>query len=238
MNDVYLVDGTRTPFLKATGDAGPFSASDLAVSAAEQLFLKYPALLKQALDEIILGCMMPSPDEANIARIVGLRLGCSEKIPAYTVQRNCASGMQALDSAWMQIALGRSHLILAGGTEAMSRAPLLFNESMTAWFARMMKAKSGFEKLKNLFTLRPKDFKPVIALLRGLTDSTINLSMGQTAEILAEQFSISRKAMDEFALASHERAMRGQERHHFEEIITLFSKKGDYYTADNGVRKD
>ena len=138
---VYVVDGTRTPFLKSRGVPGPFSASDMAMSAGREL------LTRQALDptiigETIFGCMMPSENEANIGRLIGLRLGCGDRVPGWTVQRNCASGMQSLDSAIKDIQAGRHELVLAGGTEAMSRAPLIFRAQMVRWFAGMQRAKA------------------------------------------------------------------------------------------------
>ena len=96
---VYVVDGNRTPFLKAKG-LGPFSASDLAVAAGLPLLMRQP-FSPTELDEVILGSAMPGPDEANIARVVTLRLGCGDRVPAFTVMRNCASGMQAIDNAAM-----------------------------------------------------------------------------------------------------------------------------------------
>ncbi|MGH8577239.1 MAG: acetyl-CoA C-acyltransferase, partial [Gammaproteobacteria bacterium] len=84
---VFVVDGARTPFLKARGRPGPFTASDLAVNAARPLLARQPFQAKD-LDEVILGCIMPGPDEANIARVVALRLGCGNATPAWTVQRN------------------------------------------------------------------------------------------------------------------------------------------------------
>src|SRR3989338_272057 len=139
--DVYIVDGVRTPFLKAKGKPGPFSASDLAVQAGRELLARQPFSPKD-INEVVIGCVMPSADEANIGRVVSLRLGCGQSIPAWTVQRNCASGMQALDSAAKDISMGRHDLVLAGGTEAMSRSPLLFNEGMTHWLANLAGAKN------------------------------------------------------------------------------------------------
>ncbi|HIF0344646.1 TPA: acetyl-CoA C-acyltransferase, partial [Legionella pneumophila] len=100
--NVYVVDGSRTPFLKAKG-VGPFSGSDLAVAAGTTLLNRQP-FSPDELDEVIIGSAMPGPDEANIARVIALRLGCGDKVPAFTVMRNCASGMQALDNAAIQIA--------------------------------------------------------------------------------------------------------------------------------------
>src|SRR5688572_27857257 len=116
---IYIVDGLRTPQLKAKGKPGPFSASDLAVQAGRTLLARQSFTAEQ-LDEVVMGCIMPSPDETNIARGIALRLGCGEEMPAYTVQRNCGSGMQAIDNAAENIASGRCDLVLAGGTESMS----------------------------------------------------------------------------------------------------------------------
>lgn len=237
MREVYIVDGARTPFLKAKGKPGPFSAADLAVSAGRELLQRQPFTPDQ-LDEVIIGCVMPSADEANIGRVIALRLGCGKAMPAWTVQRNCASGMQALDSAFIDIATGRSDLVLAGGTEAMSRAPLLFSDEYTNWMAGIMNAKGWKAKLQAWSQFRPSFLKPVIALLHGLTDPIVNLSMGQTAENLAYRFNITRKDMDQFAVESHHFAAAGQQQKYFQEIAANYDTKGGFYLADDGVRAD
>jgi acetyl-CoA C-acetyltransferase len=235
--DVYIVDGARTPFLKARGKPGPLSASDLAVNAGRELLARQP-FSPTELGEVVLGCMMPSPDEANIGRLVALRLGCSKSIPAWTVQRNCASGMQAIDSALKDIASGRHDLVLAGGTEAMSRAPLLFNNAMVNWFSGLWGAKTIPAKLKQLTAFRPSYLTPIVALLKGLSDPTVNLTMGQTAELVAHQFNISREEMDTFAMESHRRVAAAQDNHHFADVLPAYGYKGDYFVADDGVRRD
>lgn len=235
--EVYIVDGARTPFLKARGKPGAFSASDLGVQAGRELLSRQP-FKPSDLNEVVIGCMMPSPDEANIARLMALRLGCGKNIPAWTVQRNCASGMQALDSAFKDIASGRHDLVLAGGTEAMSHAPLLFNNQMTNWFAGMMGAKTMGQKFKQTLKFRPPFLKPVIALLRGLTDPTVNLTMGQTAENLSYRFNISRNEMDAFSLESHQRTLAAQNNHSLDDVLPAFAPSGDFFTLDDGVRAD
>ena len=117
---VYVVDGARTPFLKSKNRPGPFAASDLATDAGRALLLRQPFEPPQ-LDEVILGCAAPSPDEVNIGRVAALRMGCGQKVPGWTVMRNCASGMQSIDSAISNIRAGRSDLVLAGGVDALSR---------------------------------------------------------------------------------------------------------------------
>ena len=91
---------------------------------------------------MILGCAAPSADEVNIGRVVALRMGCGNKVPGWTVMRNCASGMQALDSAIANIRAGRSNLVLAGGVDALSRAPLLFSDAMVHWLSNWYAAKT------------------------------------------------------------------------------------------------
>ncbi len=234
---VYIVDGSRTPFLKARGAPGPFHASDLAVDAARPLLLRQP-FEPDELDQVVVGCVIPGPDEANVARIIALRLGIGQHVPAWTVQRNCASGMQALDSALHDIADGRSDLVLAGGTEAMSHAPVLLATTMVAWLAHWNQARSVGGRLRALAQLRPAYIKPIIGLLRGLVDPVVGLSMGQTAEVLAQRFGISRTMMDSYALESHQRLARALDAGWMDEIETLYDDAGHYYSADDGLRRD
>jgi acetyl-CoA C-acetyltransferase len=234
---VYVVDGARTPQLKAKGAPGPFSASDLAVGAGRPLLLRQP-FAPDAFDEVILGCVMPGPDEANIARLVALRLGCGQRIPAWTVQRNCASGMQALDAAFHNIADGRADLVLAGGTEAMSRAPVLFGEAMVAWLAHWNRARTLGARAKALTKLRFAHLVPIIGLLRGLTDPLVGMNMGQTAENLAYRFRISREQMDAFAMQSHHRLAEAQDQGRLNEVVALYDGSGNVYAADDGLRRD
>lgn len=234
---VYIVDGARTPFIKALSKPNPLSASSLAVAAAEPLLLRQP-FSAEDLDEVVVGCVAPSADEVNIARLIALRLGCGDRVMGYTVQRNCASGLQAIDSAYQDIASGRHNLVLAGGTEAMSRTPLLYQDDMVSWLADFRSSKNMFQKLKNLLKIRPHFFMPVVSLLKGLTDPYVNLSMGQTAEKLAYQFEISRKDMDSFSVQSHLRALEAYEKRFNPEVQPLFDWRGNVIEADNGIRKD
>ena len=233
----FVVDGARTPFLKARGRPGPFSASDLAVAAGRALLARQP-ISPQQLDEVILGCAMPSPDESNIGRIAALRLGCGNKVPGFTVMRNCASAMQALDSAARNIWLGRADLVLAGGTEAMSRAPVLFNDDMVNWLSDLARAKSPLDKAVQMTRLRPKYFAPVIALIKGLTDPVVGLNMGQTCEVISERFGISRKEMDEFAARSHHRLAAAFDEGRMDEVVAVYDAAGRAHEEDDGLRRD
>ncbi len=235
---VYVVGGGRTPFLKTRGEPGIFSAADLAVAAGRPVLARMP-FPPSKIDEVIVGCVIPAADEANIARIIALRLGCGKHVPALTVQRNCASGLQAIASGRERIALGQSHLVLAGGTEAMSRAPVQWNTAMTGWLSSVMRARGAIRRLRATAALRPAHLKPVFTLLLGLSDPLVKLSMGQTAEVLAHRFGISREAQDAYALRSHERLGKavdaGQMR---EEVETLYDPRGSFFAEDTGLRRD
>ena len=226
-----------SPFLKARGKPGPFSAADLAVNTARALIEKQP-FTADKFDQVVVGCVMPSEEEANIARIIALRLGCGIQTPAWTVQRNCGSGLQAIDAAAQSIASGQCDLVLAGGTEAMSRSPLLWNQKMVIWLSSLQSAKPLSKKLKALSQIRPSFFVPIIALLKGLTDPVVNMNMGQTAEELAYRFNISRQDMDEFAADSHQRVRQGLGSLSFEEITPIYGIDGTVYEQDDGVRGD
>jgi len=244
--DIYIIDGARTPFLKSRNRPGPFSASDLATAAGKSLLVRQP-FAPTELDEVILGCAAPSVDEVNIGRVAALRMGCGPKVPGWTVMRNCASGMQALDSAIANMLSGRSNLVLAGGVDALSRAPLLYSDVMVMWFSNFMAAKSPLQKAGMFLKLKPAQLlTPIIAIMKGLTDPYVGLLMGQTAENLAYRFGIDRRRMDEYAARSHARLIRAQESGFFSdahdglaaEIVPLYDDKGALYKDDDGVRRD
>ena len=231
---VYIVDGSRTPFLKFTGVPGPFSASDLSVQALKALFLKLN-LSPAQIDNWIMGCVMPSETEANIARLIALRAGAGVQAPAFSVQRNCASGLQAIDSGAQNIALGISDLIIAGGCEAMSRAPLLYSQAMSFYLGHISKAKTPLANLKAILAFKLSHLKPTVALLKELNDPFINLNMGQTAQELAFKFDITRSQMDAYALQSHILAAKAD----FSSYLTpIYANNGQSFETDTGVRAD
>ncbi len=235
---IYIIDGARTPFLKARNAPGPFAASDMATAAGSALLARQRFAPDQ-LDEVILGCASPSPDEVNIGRVVALRMGCGIKVQGWTVMRNCASGMQALDSAIANIQLGRSQLVLAGGVDALSRAPLLYSDPMVRWFAGWMGARTVGQKLAMVKRFRPGYLAPVIGIMKGLTDPIAGQLMGQTAENLAFEYGITRADMDAYAVESHRRVAAAQDAGHFaDEIVPLVGTDGAVFAADDGLRRD
>ena len=234
---VYIVDGARTPFLKAGTRPGPFSPVDLAVQCGRPLLARQP-FAPCDIDEVILGCVNVPADEVNPGRVAALRLGCGNQVPGWTVQRNCASGQQSIDTAWRYAAAGHADLVLAGGAEALSHAPLLFSKAAAGWFGTFMTAKSLSDRAKALAAFRPQFLKPEISLLTGLTDPVAKINMGQTAEILAHRFGISRRAADDYAARSHHRLAAAHEGGRLEELEAMVDTKGAVYDFDTGVRPD
>lgn len=235
---VYLVDGARTPFLKARGKPGPFTPVDLSVQCGRPLLTRQTFHARQ-LDLVIVGCVNVISDEMNPARVAALRLGLGEDMVAFTVQINCGSGMQSIDTAFRYIRDGSHDMILAGGTEALSHAPLVLRQSAAEWFGKMARSKSPLDQAKAMTGLRPDFFKPVVGLERGLTDPITELNMGQTAEVLGYRFGIDRKTADAYAVDSHHRLARAQKEGWLDdEVLPAFDRDGIVYVHDDGVRPD
>lgn len=235
---VYIVDGARTPFLKARSGPGPFTPVDLAVQCGRPLLARQP-FAPDAFDQVILGCVNVIADEMNPARVAALRLGMGEAMVAFTVQINCGSGMQSIDTAYRYIQNGTADLILAGGAEALSHAPLVWPQQGVRWFAGLAGAKGMLAKTMAALKLRPSYFKPVIGLERGLTDPVTNLNMGQTAEVVGHLFGVTRADADAYAVESHKRLARAQAEGWLKgEVEIAFARDGRFYDHDDGVRPD
>ncbi len=233
---VYIVDGARTPFLKARGGPGPFTPVDLAVQCGRPLLARQP-IPREAIDLVVLGCVNVIADEMNPARVAALRLGLPEQTVAFTMQINCGSGMQSIDTAYRYIRDGSHEMILAGGAEALSHSPLVLREKAVEWYAGMAQAKGPVDTARRMGGLRPDFFKPVIGLERGLTDPITELNMGQTAEVLAHRFGISREDADAYAVESHHRLARAQEAGLLDgEVEPAFDTDGGVHERDDGVR--
>ena len=204
---VAIVDGLRTPFGKAGGSLREVQADDLAVQVVKEVLAR-TGVEPGDLDEVVFGNVAQPAHAANIARIIALKAGVPNHVPCQTVHRNCASGMQAITTGATQILAGRSDLVLAGGTESMSNIPLLVGRQMTDLLGALMRAKTLDKKLKLWMRFRPSFLAPVIGIKLGLTDVVCGLNMGQTAEVLAREFGVTRAEQDEFALVSHQRASK------------------------------
>jgi acetyl-CoA C-acetyltransferase len=235
---VFIIDGSRTPFLKARSGPGPFTPVDLAVQCGRPLLARQP-FAPDAFDQVILGCVNVIADEMNPARVAALRLGMGEKMVAFTVQINCGSGMQSIDTAYRYIREGVSDLILAGGAEALSHAPLVWPQQGVRWFAGLAGAKGIGAKIMAALKVRPSYFKPIIGLERGLTDPITELNMGQTAEVVGHLFGVTRAQSDAYAAESHRRLAKAQGEGWLRgEVETAFARDGKFYDHDDGVRPD
>jgi acetyl-CoA C-acetyltransferase/acetyl-CoA acyltransferase len=238
MLDIAILEGVRTPFARAFGALA-------AVPAAELGRLATAALLHRAsfhpaeIDQVVFGNVAPPADSANIARVIALQAGIPQDRSAHTVQRNCASGMEAITTAARLVQMGEAKIVVAGGTESMSRIPLLYNDEATALFLRLGRARRWWQRLGVLLRFRPRHFRPVVALKLGLTDPVSGLNMGETAEVLADEWQVSRAEQDNFALESHHRTLAAQNRGHLaEEIVPVLSGAGLELKEDVGPRVD
>ncbi|MDB5319214.1 MAG: 3-ketoacyl-CoA thiolase [Phycisphaerales bacterium] len=236
-NRVAIVAGARTPLAKAGTALKETHVTELArVVMQETLYrANFPAEL---VDEVILGNVVMPADATNPARIAALWAGVPHRVPALTVQRNCASGMEAVAQAAARIRSGEAKVVLAGGAESMSTLPLLLPQETLEPMSRLARAKGVWQKATATAALRPRHFKPIAALEQGLTDPSCDMIMGKTAEVLAHEYGISRKAQDEFALRSHQRAGAAAEQGRFDGEISPFYA-GDRFepvTRDVGPR--
>jgi acetyl-CoA acetyltransferase family protein len=205
-----IISGIRTPMGKAGGALKTVSADDLGAFALREAMYQ-SGLHFSDVDEVIMGNVAQPANAANIGRVCALKAGFPISTPAYTVHRNCASGMESITSGAEKILAERAEIVVAGGTESMSNIPLLYGRKMTQFFDQLSRARSVFQKLSVLAQFRLSYLKPVIGVMEGLTDPVCGLIMGLTAENLAKEFGISRKTQDEFALLSHQKAVKAME---------------------------
>src|SRR5882762_388407 len=206
MKKVYLAASVRTPIGRFGGTLASWSAADLGVAAAKES-LKRANLNPDQIQQSIWGCARQAGGGPNVARQITFRAGVPETVPAFTVNQACGSGLQAIMLAAQQIMLGRAEVVLAGGTESMSRVPY-FAEG-ARWGMRM----GNTELVDGMY----RD---------GFNDPLSGLLMGETAENLARSYEISRDEQDQYALRSQQRAQAAIESGRFTEEIFALEIKG------------
>ena len=232
---LYIIDGVRSPFTRIGTDLAELCASDLGRHVTAALLAK-TGIDPGELSEVIFGCVGQPADAVNLSRVIALRAGVPTHVPAATVHRNCASGMEAITCAHQRMCAGQGDLFIVGGTESMSNYPLLYRHSAVAKFTELAKAKSTTDRMLSIANFRPADFAPVAGLKLGLSDPISGLNMGETAEILANEFDISREAQDAFAQDSQHKARHA--RKYFNEEIEPIHHNGKTYALDNGIREN
>ena len=237
MERIAIINGIRTPFCKMGSDLHDITAQELGRIVTREL-LERTDIDPQVIDEVIFGNVCQPIDAANISRVIALLAGIPKTTPAFTVHRNCASGLEAVATASLKIQGGQAQCILAGGTESMSNVPFYFTKKMQDLISHFSRAKNFPEKLAVLSQLRLKILAPQIGLQLGLTDPVCGMNMGQTAEVLAKEFGITREEQDQFSLESHLRALAN--RYALREEIVPVIPGPKYKRAiedDNGPRE-
>ena len=239
MKDVVIIDGFRTPYAKAGTALKDVPAVDLGAAVMKELIARTD-VDKDNIDEVIVGNAGMPAEAANIARVIALRAGLPERIPAYSVQRNCASGMQAAASAYTQILAGMSEVVLVGGVESMSNYGFLMSKKLQRAITAVQRSRTLGAKVKPWLSLRPRDFLPQAGLIQGLTDPISGLIMGETAEVLVRDFGITRREQDELALTSHRRWTAANEAGKFKNEVVPFyvPPKMEAVEEDVGPRKN
>lgn len=233
--DVVIVEGIRTPFAKAGTKLRDIHAAELGRVAVREL-LDRTEIDVNEIDEVIIGNTGNPPDAVNISRVVALRAGVPLSVPAHTVHRNCASALESISTGFDKIKAGMADVVIAGGTENMSQMPMIYPKKYVEKFEALAKARkpadqiaglvglmgAGLSQVKEMATTPPMAkgaFKPIISIMEGLTDPFRGINMGQTAEVLAKEFGISRVEQDEFALDSHNKALEAQKNGKLDEEI-------------------
>ncbi|MBV8174603.1 MAG: thiolase family protein [Verrucomicrobia bacterium] len=237
---IYIVDGVRTPFAKAGTALADTEAVELGKSAV-RLLVARAGIDPSTIEEVIFGCVGQPADAANIARVIALRAGIPESVPAITVHRNCASGFEAVTQAAEKMLVGRGDIFVVGGVESMSQIPMLYSQEAAKKFGAFARAKNLSQKLGVLSSFRPTDFQPRIGLRLGLSDPVSGCNMGQTAENLSRDFNVTREEQDAFAMRSHQKAVAAREKLK-QEITPVYlpkSKNGQpFMDQDNGPREN
>ncbi len=252
--DVVIVEGLRTPFAKAGTQLKKIHPAEMGRHALRELIAK-TNLDVNTVDEVIIGNTGNPVDAVNISRVVALNAGLPQRTSAYTVHRNCASALESISQGFEKIKSGTMDVILAGGTESMSQMPTLLPAKIQKNFDDLFAAKSSGQKLGIIFELFKGDLKqikalltgnmrseyfPVISVMQGLTDPFAGINMGQTAEILAKEFGLSRIVQDEFALNSHKKAVAAIQSGRLKDEVVPYTLPPDYKVIladDSGPRE-
>lgn len=215
------------------------SAVHLGVTAAREAIARFDGD-PGSIDEVVFGNAGTPADAANISRVIALRSGIPESTSAFTVHRNCASGMEAVAQGCLKIGAGLAETMLVGGTESMSNLPLIFNKEMTEFFTHLNQARTTGGKVSTFASFRPEMLSPIISVMQGLTDPISGMNMGLTAELLARDFAISRKEQDQFAVHSHRKTVEAQKKGFFDDErvpVMLEPKFSQVLSHDVGPRE-
>lgn len=234
---VAIVAGYRTPFAKSGTVFKDLSAVELARLATRELLVR-SEIASTDVDQVIFGQVIPSVLAPNVAREVSLLPQFPKTIPAFSLNRACASSNQAIVAAHDQIVLGQADVVIAGGTESLSDVPILHSKRFAELLVQASRAKSLGQRLRTLARTKLRDLVPVTP---AIAEPSTGETMGQSAEKMAKENGISREAQDQYALRSHQLAARGTADGRLTaEIAPIFVPPAYdvVVTSDNGIRAD
>jgi acetyl-CoA acyltransferase len=232
---VAVVAGIRTPFARSGTVYRDVSAVALARHAARELLFRSEVDGRE-VDEVVFSQVVPSVLTPNVAREVSLLPQLPPSVPAYTINRACASAAQAINNAADQIQLGHADVVLAGGVESLSDLPILHSRRFSRVLVEAGKARSFGGRVATLGRVRPRDLIPVTP---AIAEPSTGETMGQSAEKMAKENGISREEQDRIALMSHQRAHAAtQDGRLTREIAPWFGAGDEVVQEDNGIRSD
>jgi acetyl-CoA acyltransferase len=233
---VAIVDGLRTPFSRAMTAFADMSSLELAVAASTEL-LERLELPYETVDEVIMGTVIAATNAPNLARELVLALGLPRRIPGYTLNRACASGLQAIASGAEGILSGNYDTVLAGGAESLSSVPVPYSRNLIHALLQMRKARDLRGRVTALRGVRMRDLLPRNL---DLTELSTGLTMGQHAELMARKNGISREEQDRYAYQSQVKASIAAAQGHFDDqiAVTFAPPRMKPITDDNSIRKD
>lgn len=227
--NVFVVEGLRTPFTKSGKEFNHLHPSILATQNLREFLYKMEFQGKE-IEEVILGNGFTLPDSSNIARVAALQAGMPKEISATTTLRNCASSMESFATGMAKIQTGLYNSAIVGGVESMSYMPFLLSRKFSHIIQHLTLSKTLKQKLKAIASLKFSYLKPIHPILEGLKDPFTGYSMGETAELLAREFNISREEQDDFAILSHKKACEGEKK--------LSEELFPFFTSHQVINKD
>lgn len=234
---VAIVAGVRTPFVKAQTALQDMDVVDLAGIVTAELVAR-SGLDPESIDSCVFGTVIPALHAPNLGREAVFRAGLPETIPGSGVSMACASSNLAIARAAESVLAGSNSAVIAGGAESLSTVPIQFTRAAAKKLMRLNKARTTGQKLAVVKDLRPSDLTPVAP---AIAEYTTGLTMGQSGEKMAQENEVSRRAQDEIALMSHQRAAAAIEEGLFDEYIVSVFPQPRYSQAvarDSGVRDD
>ena len=215
---VAILGGARIPFVRSMTSYMGVSNQELMTASLKALVERF-GLHNQELGEVALGAVMKHSSDWNMARECTLGSGLSPRTPAYDVQQACGTSLETAILVANKIALGQMDCGIAGGTDTNSDLPIVFSQGFAHSLQESFRAKSLKEKLKAFSRLRPKDLKPVVP---GVVEPRTGLSMGQSCELMAQQWQVSREEQDQLAFESHQKALQAYDEGFYSDLVSPF----------------